>query len=116
MSVTKKSRPDVLHGITWKIPTALGKLYVTISENAEGVPIEIFVTIGKCGAPLVADAEAIGRLSSLALRHDVPLEEIRQQLRGISSDKTLGNGDTLVLSMPDAVGIAIERWQEGRKK
>lgn len=112
MCAAKKARPDVLHGVTRKIPTALGKLYVTISEDAAGTPLEMFVTIGKAGAPLVADAEAIGRLVSLALRHDIEIEEIRQQLRGISSDRPLGVGDATVLSLPDAVAIAIERWQE----
>lgn len=116
MCADRRQRPEATRGTTRRIATALGKLYVTISEDEDGVPIEMFVTIGKAGAPLVADAEAIGRLASLALRHGIGIDEIYRQLRGISSDRPLGTGDLAVLSMPDAVAIAIERWQEAHKK
>lgn len=36
--------------------------------------------------------------------------EIHRQLRGISSDRAVGLGPNKVLSMPDAVGIALEQW------
>ena len=38
------------------------------------------------------------------------MREIWRQLRGISSDRVIGLGPNKVLSVPDAVGIAIERW------
>jgi ribonucleoside-diphosphate reductase alpha chain len=38
------------------------------------------------------------------------MREVYRQLRGISSDKVIGLGPNKVLSVPDAVGIAIERW------
>ena len=38
--------------------------------------------------------------------------EIYRQLRGISSDRVIGLGPNKVLSVPDAVGIAIERWMQ----
>jgi ribonucleoside-diphosphate reductase alpha chain len=58
----------------------------------------------------MADVEALGRLISLALRSGIPMREVYRQLRGISSDKVIGLGPNKVLSVPDAVGIAIERW------
>ena len=36
--------------------------------------------------------------------------EMHRQLRGISSDRAVGLGPNKVLSVPDAVGIALERW------
>ena len=36
--------------------------------------------------------------------------EIHRQLRGISSDRAVGLGPNKVLSMPDAIGIALEQW------
>ncbi|MEP6778304.1 MAG: response regulator SirA, partial [Gemmatimonadaceae bacterium] len=54
--------------------------------------------------------EAIGRLVSLSLRSGIPLMEIHRQLRGISSDRAVGLGPNKVLSMPDAIGIALEQW------
>ncbi len=56
----------------------------------------------------MADAEAMGRLISLALRSGIPLMEIHEQLRGISSDRAVGLGPNKVLSVPDAIGIALE--------
>jgi ribonucleoside-diphosphate reductase alpha chain len=58
----------------------------------------------------MADVEALGRLISLALRSGIPMREVWRQLRGISSDRVIGLGPNKVLSVPDAVGIAIERW------
>jgi ribonucleoside-diphosphate reductase alpha chain len=58
----------------------------------------------------MADAEAMGRMISLALRSGIPLPEIHKQLRGISSDRAVGLGPHKVLSVPDAIGIALEEW------
>src|SRR2546430_14875652 len=63
----------------------------------------------------MADVEAIGRLSSLALRSGIPLREVYRQLRGISSDRVVGLGPNKVLSVPDAIGIAIEKWMQEKQ-
>ena len=63
----------------------------------------------------MADAEAIGRLVSLALRSDVPLAEVVKQIRGISSDRAVGLGPHKVLSMPDAVGQALAEWEADQR-
>jgi ribonucleoside-diphosphate reductase alpha chain len=68
------------------------------------------MSLGKAGGALMADVEALGRLISLALRSGIPIKEIHRQLRGISSDKVIGLGANKVMSVPDAVGIALERW------
>ncbi len=68
------------------------------------------MSLGKAGAALMADVEALGRVMSLALRSGIPISEIWRQLRGISSDRVIGLGPQKVLSVPDAVGIAIERY------
>jgi ribonucleoside-diphosphate reductase alpha chain len=49
---------------------------------------------------------------SLALRSGVPINALRDQLRGISSDRAVGVGPNKVLSAPDAIGQAIERYLE----
>jgi hypothetical protein len=58
----------------------------------------------------MADTEAIGRLASLALRSGIPITAVRDQLRGISCDRAVGVGPNKVLSAPDAVAQAIERY------
>ena len=63
----------------------------------------------------MADVESLGRLISLALRSGIPIKEIYRQLRGISSDRVIGLGPNKILSVPDAVGIAIERWMQEKQ-
>jgi ribonucleoside-diphosphate reductase alpha chain len=36
--------------------------------------------------------------------------QVHRQLRGIASDRPIGLGPNKVLSVPDAIGIAIEMW------
>ncbi|HKV75635.1 MAG TPA: vitamin B12-dependent ribonucleotide reductase [Gemmatimonadales bacterium] len=111
----KRSRPEALKGLTRRIETPLGTMYVTITEDELGQPFEIFMSLGKAGGALMADVEAIGRLVSLALRSGIPMKEIHRQLRGISSDRVMGLGPNKVLSVPDAVGIAIEKWLQEKQ-
>jgi ribonucleoside-diphosphate reductase alpha chain len=106
----KRSRPEVLRGTTRRVESPLGTLYVNITEDDRGQPFEVFMSLGKAGGALMADVEALGRVISLALRSGIPISEVHRQLRGISSDRVMGLGPTKVLSVPDAVGIAIERY------
>ncbi|HYL56759.1 MAG TPA: vitamin B12-dependent ribonucleotide reductase [Gemmatimonadales bacterium] len=111
----KRSRPDLLKGATRRVETPLGTMYVNITEDDKGQPFEVFISLGKAGGALMADVEAIGRLISLALRSGVPMQEVYRQLRGISSDRVVGLGPNKVLSVPDAIGIAIEKWMQDKQ-
>ena len=106
----KRSRPDVLRGTTIRKETPLGVMFVNVTEDDKGQPFEVFINLGKAGGSAMADAEAMGRLISLALRSGIPLMEVHRQLRGISSDRAVGLGPNKVLSVPDAVGLALEEW------
>ena len=106
----KRQRPSMLRGRTLKLNSPLGDLYVTINEDDGGRPFEVFCTLGKAGGAATADAEAIGRLISLALRSGIPVSAVKDQLRGVSSDRAVGVGPNKVLSLPDAIGQAIERY------
>ena len=106
----KRQRPPMLRGRTFKMSSPLGDCYVTINEDQDGRAFEVFCTLGKAGGAATADAEAIGRLISLALRSGIPLPAVRDQLRGISSDRAVGVGPTKVLSLPDAIGQALEKY------
>lgn len=106
----KRQRPAALRGYTMKMMSPLGDLYVTINEDVNGRPFEVFCTLGKAGGAAMADAEAIGRLMSLALRSGISITQVKDQVRGISCDRAVGLGPNKVLSVPDAVGQAIERY------
>ena len=106
----KRARPDKLRSTSMRKETPLGTMFVHISEDDRGQAFDVFISLGKAGGSAMADAEALGRLVSLALRSGIALPEIVRQLRGISSDRAVGLGPNKVLSMPDAVGIALEEW------
>jgi ribonucleoside-diphosphate reductase alpha chain len=110
----KRSRPDKLRGTTIRKETPLGTMFVNITEDDKGQPFEVFVMLGKAGGSAMADAEAMGRLISLALRSGIPMAQIHRQLRGISSDRAVGLGPNKVMSVPDAIGIALEEWVRDR--
>ncbi len=113
--VARRRRPNVLRGHTRHIKSPLGTMYVTINEDSDGRPFEVFVALGKTGGAAMADAEAIGRLCSLALRSGIALKDIYKQLRGISSDRPLGLGANSVLSGPDAVAHVIKKYLEEKE-
>ncbi|MBU2685876.1 MAG: hypothetical protein KKF27_21755 [Gammaproteobacteria bacterium] len=102
----KLQRPETLNSFTTKVPTGFGNLYITVTE-LDSKPFEVFCTIGKSGASIMAKAEVTGRLVSLALRHEVPLEDIIDQLIDISGGEPLAWKKTMIKSIPDAVGKVL---------
>ena len=109
-----KPRPQTLPAKVTKIKTGYGNLYVTITEF-EGKPWEVFCTIGKSGAGVMAKAEVTGRLASLALRHGIPVEEVIHQLLDIRGDHPTPFKAGVVKSIPDAVGKILEERYGGAK-
>ncbi|MDI6849550.1 MAG: adenosylcobalamin-dependent ribonucleoside-diphosphate reductase [Candidatus Saccharicenans sp.] len=103
-----RERPISLPSITDKIKTGLGNLYVTITFLNDK-PFEVFTSIGKSGYSTMADAEAIGRLISLALRSGVDSKEVILQLKGIGGSEPVFTEGGLVQSIPDAVAKVLER-------
>ncbi len=103
-----RERPITLPSITDKIKTGLGNLYVTITF-LDGKPFEVFASIGKSGYSTMADAEAIGRLISLALRSGVDPKEVILQLKGIGGSEPVFSEGGLVQSIPDAIAKVLER-------
>jgi len=101
-------RPAVLNGITEKIKTGYGNLYVTVNMR-EGRPFEVFAQIGKSGYSTMADTEAICRLISLSLRSGVAVDKVIRQLRGIGGASQVFSGGSKVASIPDAIAQVLER-------
>jgi len=112
--MTMLPRPETLPSTTTKIPTGLGNLYVTITEN-EGKPFEVFCTVGKSGGSVMAKAEVIGRMVSLALRHEIPIADIVAQLIGISGSEPKAWKETVIKSIPDAVGKLLKEKYLGKE-
>ncbi|WP_380678814.1 adenosylcobalamin-dependent ribonucleoside-diphosphate reductase [Salinigranum sp. GCM10025319] len=107
----KRPRPDLLHGVTQRIDTGYGKLYVTINEDTERErPFELFATIGNSGGFTASFTEALAKTISTALRSGVDPEEIAGELRGIRSPKVAWDKGEQINSIPDAIGTALQRY------
>ncbi len=108
-----KPRPDKVRGTTSVVRTPIGSAFVTINEDNHGEPLEVFVTVGKSGSDIIADAEAIGRLISFALRAGAVLspkerlQKIAKQLEGIGGSRSTGLGPEKVRSLADGVARVL---------
>lgn len=103
-----QQRPALLSGITEKIKTGYGNLYVTVNTK-DGRPFEVFAHIGKSGYTTMADTEAICRLISLALRSNVRVDNVIRQLRGIGGSSQVFSGGAKIFSIPDAIAQVLNR-------
>jgi len=101
-------RPPLLKGFTEVVKTGYGNLYVTVNKM-EGRPIEVFVQIGKSGYSTMADAEATGRLVSLALRSGVGVKDVVEQLEGIGGSSPVFSEGKLIMSIPDAIASVLKK-------
>jgi ribonucleoside-diphosphate reductase alpha chain len=108
-----RPRPYKRRGYTVSKNTPSGTAHITMNEDEEAQPFEVFVEIGKAGSDIKAMAEAMGRLMSLVLRIESPVSpvervrEIVKQISGIGGARSYGYGKRRVLSLPDAVGQAL---------
>jgi len=104
-----------MQGVTGKIKVGCGNLYITINYDDEG-PFEVFSSLGKAGGCAAAQIEAISRLVSLGLRSGIDPFQIVRQLKGIRCPIPIkiGPGQGEILSCPDAIGRALERFMLGK--
>ncbi|WP_411967032.1 adenosylcobalamin-dependent ribonucleoside-diphosphate reductase [Haloferax sp. YSSS75] len=109
----KRPRPDVLYGVTQRIDTGYGKLYVNINEDENGEPFELFANIGNSGGFTASFTEALAKTVSTSLRSGVDPEEIANELKGIRSPKVAWDKGEQINSIPDAIGTAMRRYLNG---
>ncbi|WP_435097453.1 LAGLIDADG family homing endonuclease [Halorubrum sp. N11] len=106
----RSPRPDSLNGVTQRVETGYGKMYVTINEDENGLPFELFANIGHSGGYTNSFTEALAKVISTALRSGVDPEEIVDELQGTRSPKVAWDKGEQIQSIPDAIGTALRRY------
>jgi len=110
--IVPRKRPDAIIGETRTMNTGCGTIYVTVNEDGNGHLFELFTHMGKAGGCASSQAEAIGRLVSLALRSNIEPDIIIKQLKGITChNQTWANGGKIT-SCSDAIAKALEKYME----
>lgn len=95
-----RPRKSTLRSVTRKYKSNENTTYITVSFDDNGEAVEIFLSNG------TELAESIGRLSSIALRAGVSIEEILEQLQKVNGEYTRG----LAEEIKKAIDDFIELW------
>jgi ribonucleoside-diphosphate reductase alpha chain len=121
MPVEMKPRPQVLAGHTYKVATPIGSAFVSINEDENGDIFEVFVNVGRAGSDITADAEAMGRLMSLAFRipsvysSDRIAQNVADSLSGIGGSSSAGFGPQRVRSLADAIAKVLREHEAAKE-
>jgi ribonucleoside-diphosphate reductase alpha chain len=109
----ERERPEEVFGITRRVTTGCGKLFVTMNSK-DGKLFEVFLALGKSGGCAACGCEAIGRLVSLSLRTGAEIDSVIKHLIGLSCSAPAGFGSTKILSCADAVAKSLQ-WYVAQK-
>lgn len=107
-----RKRSKKTNGITERVTTGCGYIYVTVNSDEEGI-CEVFSHLGKAGGCAVAQLEATCRLISLALRSGIDVASVVKQLKGIRCPSIAWEDGKSVLSCADAIATVLEKHENG---
>jgi ribonucleoside-diphosphate reductase alpha chain len=103
-----RKRAKVTNGVTERVNTGCGYIYVTVNSDEHGI-CEVFSSLGKAGGCAVAQLEATCRLISLGLRSGIEAAALIRQLKGIRCPSIAWEEGKAVLSCADAIASVLER-------
>lgn len=100
-----RKRGPVAIGVTHKVDTGRGKIYITINYSEyHSEPVEVFIRLGHLSTPTEAAlAEWSGRLISMLLKYNVPLESVMRQGNKVYADTTFWYNQQAFCSLPKLI-------------
>jgi ribonucleoside-diphosphate reductase alpha chain len=107
-ALTPRKRSKVTTGVTERVTTGCGYIYVTVNSDDRGI-FEVFSHLGKAGGCASAQLEATCRLISLALRAGIDVASVVKQLRGIRCPSIAWEDGKSILSCADAIASVLEK-------
>ncbi len=108
-------RAKVTTGITEKVTTGCGSIYITVNSDDQGL-CEVFSHLGKAGGCATAQLDSTCRLISLALRSGVDVDSVVKQLRGIRCPSIAWENGKSILSCADAIASVLEKYTSAYKE
>lgn len=106
----KPSRPPVLAGITVKVVTGCGNMYVQLNWY-QGKLFEVFATLGHGGGCATCEMEALTRSITLGLKSGISVADYVHQFRGIRCPTPRPfPKESAVLSCPDAIAKTLSEY------
>jgi ribonucleoside-diphosphate reductase alpha chain len=106
--------PYKRYGATVSLNSPIGNVHITMNNDEDGNPYEVFIETGQCGTSTKSFAEGLGRVISkfLQLESTVSsLDKVKilvEQLSNIQGGTQVGLGPNSIKSLPDAVAKALE--------
>ncbi|MDE2688167.1 MAG: adenosylcobalamin-dependent ribonucleoside-diphosphate reductase [Chloroflexota bacterium] len=107
-----RERPTAVLGITERVRTGHGTMYVTVNFDNDNKPFELFTAIGKAGGSEPAHLEGLSRMVTLCLRSGIDPNAIIYHLSGITSEPMWDNG-VLIRSAEDGVAHVLKKHLNG---
>lgn len=97
-------------GVTYKLDTTKGKMYITVNYGqSQKEPVEVFIRLGVSATPREHElAEWCGRLLSMCLKYNVPIEKIVRQSSKVFSDISFIYNQRFFTSIPQLIGYLLE--------
>ena len=108
--MSKAERTRVIGGLTVKVKTSCGNMYVQMNWQ-DGQLFEVFATLGKTGLCATSQSEALTRSITAGLRSGVPVDEYIEQLSNIRCPSPMPfPKEDAVSSCADAVSKTLAKY------